>query len=306
MILKWSGLSIIRFGQKRGKKMVRIGILGTDGGDKGGHALNICKILKKRDDVKICGLFGDVFEETNALAKMFDIEFIAEKPEDLIGSIDAVFVLPRHGDKHKAYAMPFVKAGLPVFIDKPFTCTVSDARELIEEIKISGSILCAGSYIKLTDGVLKMKENLPERELIQSGCVCYPTTLESPYGGLHFYSHHLIESMLQIFGTDVKSVSAVTTSGSPIAVANYDGFPVVMNYASNEGALKAEVYFTHDKYLCESINYAGMDDIQCDGFIEAIKSGKGEDPEFYLAAVKVCNAFIKSLEEKREVFINEI
>ena len=83
--------------------MIRIGILGTDGGSKNGHALNICKILNKRNDVKICGLFGDVPEETKALAEMFDVEYIAEKPEDLLGMVDAVFVLPRHGDKHKAY-----------------------------------------------------------------------------------------------------------------------------------------------------------------------------------------------------------
>ena len=283
--------------------MIRIGILGTDGGVGGGHARNICKILEKRDDVKICGLFGDVAEETQGLAEMFGIDFMAEKPEDLLGKVDAVFVVPRHGDRHKPCAMPFVKAGLPVFIDKPFTCSVEDAEELIAEIEKSGSILCAGSYIKLTEGVLKMRENLPDRKLIQSGSVCYPTTMGSPHGGLHFYSHHLIESMLQIFGTDVKSVSAVATAGCPVAVANYGSFSVIMNYASNEGALKAEVYFTHDRYLCETINYAGMDDIQCDKFIEAIKTGKGEDPGFYLTAVKVCNALIRSLEEKKEIEI---
>ena len=283
--------------------MIRIGILGTDGGTQSGHARNICKILDGRDDVKICGLFGDVAEETEGLAEMFGVDFIAQKPDDLLGKVDAVFVVPRHGDKHKPYAMPFVKAGMPVFIDKPFTCSVEDAEELIAEIKKSGSVICAGSYIKLTEGVLKMKENLPDRELIQSGCVCYPTTMGSPYGGLNFYSHHLIESMLQIFGTDVKSISAVATAGCPVAVANYGSFSVIMNYASNEGALKAEVYYTHDKYLCETIKYGGMDDVQCDGFIEAIKSGKGEDPEFYLTAVKVCNALIQSLEEKKEIEI---
>lgn len=283
--------------------MIKFGILGTDGGIKGGHARNICKILSKNPEAEICGLFGDVEEETKALAEMFGIDFVAEKPEDLMDKVDAVFVLPRHGDKHKDYAMPFIKKGMPVFIDKPFTCTVNDAEELVAEIKKSGSTLCAGSYIKLTEGVLKMKENLPDRELIQSACVCYPTTMGSPYGGLNFYSHHLIESMLQIFGTDVKSISAVATAGCPIAVANYGSFSVIMNFASNEGALKAEVYFTHDKYLCETINYAGMDDVQCDKFIEAIKTGKGEDPEFYLMAVKVCNALIKSLEEKREITI---
>lgn len=283
--------------------MIKIGILGTDGGTKGGHALNICKILSKRDDVEICGLYGDVDEETKDMSEMFGIGFIAKKPEDLLGKVDAVFVLPRHGDRHKELAMPFIKKGMPVFIDKPFTCKVSDAEELVGEIKKSGSTLCGGSYIKYAPGVEKLKANMPDRELIETGCVCYPTTMGSPYGGLHFYSHHLIETMLKLFGTDVKSVSSVATAKRPIAVANYGDFSVIMNFASNEGGLGAEVYYTHDQYISEKINYSGLDDLQCDGFIEAIKTGKGEDPDFFLAAVKVCNAYIKSLEEKKEVEI---
>ncbi|MBR6523848.1 MAG: Gfo/Idh/MocA family oxidoreductase [Clostridia bacterium] len=284
--------------------MIRIGILGTDGGVNGGHSLNICEILSQRDDVKICGLFGDDSTETKDIAEKFGIDFIAEKPEDLLGKVDAVYVLPRHGDKHKKYAMPFVKEGLPVCIDKPFTCSISDAQELVAEIKKSGSPLCAGTYLKYAPGVKKLKENLPERKIIESGCVCFPISLNSPHGGFHFYSHHVIETMLTIFGTDVRSVTAASTPKCPIAVVNYDEFPVIMQYASNWGSLRAEVYYVLDGYLMEPIEPEGLDEYQCNLFIDAIKTGKGEDPDFFLTAVKVSNAFIQSLEEKREVKID--
>ena len=284
--------------------MIRIGILGTDGGIKGGHALNICQMLSQREDVKICGLLGDNEIETSDMAQKFGIDFIAKNPEDLLGKVDAVFVLPRHGDKHKKYAMPFVKEGLPVFIDKPFTCSVKDAEELVSEIKKSGSILCGGSYVKYAPGAKKLKSNLPDRGRIESGCVCYPTTLNSPYGGLHFYSHHAIETMLNIFGTDVRSIAAVATPECPIVVANYDDFPVILNFSSNWGGLRAEVYYKNDVYMNEPLEMDGLDEHQCNSFIETIKTGKGEEPEFFLAAVKVCNAYIKSLEEKREIEID--
>ncbi|MFA7637517.1 MAG: Gfo/Idh/MocA family oxidoreductase [Monoglobales bacterium] len=284
--------------------MIKIGILGTDGGAVGGHALNICKILSKGlYDAKITALFGDGKNETAGLAEKFSIDFVAERPEDMLGKVDAVMVLPRHGDKHKNYAMPFIKAGLPVFIDKPFNCSVEDAEEIIKEAKKSGSIICGGSYIKIAPGIVKLKNNLPDKELIQSAIVSYPTVMGSPHGGLHFYSHHLIETMLTLFGTDVKSISAISTSGCPIAVANYGNFSVIMNFASNEGNLYAGVYFTHDNYMEEKINYAGLDDLQCEMFLKSVTVGTGENTDHFLTAVKVCNAVIKSLEEKREIYL---
>lgn len=286
--------------------MVRIGILGTDGGTSGGHARNICRILDKTEGVKICGLFGDVPEETDALAQEFSVDFTATTPEDLIDRVDAVFVLPRHGGKHKEYAMPFIEKGMPVFIDKPFTCSVGDAEEIIAAADKSGSIICGGSYLKYAPEIVALSKNMPDRELIQSGIVAYPTSMTDKYGGLHFYSHHLIEVMLTVFGTDVVSVDSVATAGCPVAVANYGSFSVVMNFAANEGALFAGVYYTRDMFRSGKIEMAGLDDYQCKRFIDAVKSGESDNMNFMLTAVKVCNALIKSLDGKREVFLNEM
>ncbi len=284
--------------------MIKIAILGADGGTSGGHALGICKILSTGIyDAEITAIYGDDKKEVDQLAEEFNIGYIGTSPEDLVDKADAAFVLPRHGDKHKAFAMPFVLAGKPVFIDKPFTCSVADAEEIIAAAEKSGSIICGGSYIKLTPGIKRLSWTLPERDLIQSGVVAYPVVLDSPYGGYHFYFHHPIEVMLTVFGRDVKSVVAMETNGYPAAIANYGDFPVLMNFASNEGSAYAAVYYPHDMYYEKKIDYDGIEELQCNDFIRAIKSGQGDDLEHYLVAVKVCNALIESLETKREVKI---
>lgn len=285
--------------------MIRFGILGTDGGAKGGHALNILKILSNIDEIEVSGLYGEETDETKELAEAFGIGFVAENAEDLVDKVDAVFVLFRRGDKHKEYAMPFIKKGLPVFIDKPFTCDVSEAEEIVAAAKKSGSIICGGSYIKYSSAAKNIARNMPEEELIQSAVVAYPTVMNSPYGGLHFYSHHLIETMLKVFGSKPISIKTVETAGCPIAVANYGKFSVIMNFASNDAAMYIGVYYKRDNYISEKIDMSGLDEYQCRLFIESIKKGEGEDPEFFVDAVKTCNAFIKSLEENKEIYINK-
>ncbi len=282
--------------------MIKIAILGADGGTRGGHALGICKILSSGIyDVEITSIYGDDKKEAEQLAEEFNIGYIGDSPEELVDRADAAFILPRHGDKHKAFAMPFILAGKPVFIDKPFTCSVDDAEEIIAAAEKSGSIICGGTYVKLTPGIKRLAWTLPEKEIIQSGVVAYPVVLNSPYGGYHFYFHHLIEVMLTVFGKDVKSVVAMETNGAPAAIANYGDFPVLMNFASNEGAAYAAVYYSHDMYCEKKIDYDGIEELQCNNFIRAIRTGVGDDPEHYLAAVKICNALIKSLETKQQV-----
>ena len=284
--------------------MIRFGILGTDGGTKGGHALNILNILSEIDEVKVCGLYGDVAEEALDLANAFGVDFVAQEPEDLLDKVDAVFVLTRRGDRHKNLAMPFIKKGLPVFIDKPFTCSVAEAEEIVDAAKKSGSIICGGSYIKYSSAAEKLISNMPDEDLIQSAIVAYPTVMNSPYCGLHFYSHHLIETMLRVFGSKPISLKAVGTAGCPIAVANYGKFSVIMNFASNDAAMFAGIYYRRDKFLYEKIDMTGLDEYQCKMFIESIKKGEGENPEIFVDAVKTCNALITSLEENREVTLD--
>jgi len=55
---------------------------------------------------------------------------LVEKPTDLIGRVDGVLIHSLEGGAHLERARPFLEAGIPCFIDKPFTCSVADARKI--------------------------------------------------------------------------------------------------------------------------------------------------------------------------------
>jgi len=57
---------------------------------------------------------------------------LVDKPEDMINKVDGLLIESQEGAPHWERARPFLEAGLPCFIDKPFTCSVADARKIIE------------------------------------------------------------------------------------------------------------------------------------------------------------------------------
>lgn len=65
------------------------------------------------------------------IAKASKIKNVCDKMEDMIGNIDAVLLARDDGENHYEMALPFLKAGLPVFIDKPFALSLSDADKML-------------------------------------------------------------------------------------------------------------------------------------------------------------------------------
>src|SRR6266481_7391673 len=57
---------------------------------------------------------------------------LVAKPEDMIGKVDGMLIESQEGTPHWERAKLFLEAGIPCFIDKPFTCSVADARKIIE------------------------------------------------------------------------------------------------------------------------------------------------------------------------------
>ncbi len=285
--------------------MFRIGMLGSDGGAKGGHAVEFSKIINNGSyDAKVVGICGDNPDETQAIAEVAGVELVVEKPEDLLGKVDAVCVMPRDGNRHLYYAMPFAEAGVPIFIDKPFTCTVADAVMLANTAKESGAMICGGTSVKYAAAFDEIKQAM-QGKTVTSGYFSFPITLHSQWGGMHFYSHHLIEEMLQVFGTEVKSVTAVQVGDNLVVVAKYPDYPVIMNYAANYGGLHAGVYFNDETSLMREVDITDGYRKQCEAFIESLTSGQGDEPDYYVLAVRISNAICTAIEEKREVFITE-
>jgi predicted dehydrogenase len=63
------------------------------------------------------------------IAKASKIEFIVDKPENLIQSVDAILLARDDYQRHYEMAKIFINAGLPIYIDKPIAITVEDTNK---------------------------------------------------------------------------------------------------------------------------------------------------------------------------------
>lgn len=142
--------------------MFKIGIIGSDNS----HADAFPQLVNLPDkktgemlfpDFKVTSIFGLEKERTEQVAINGKIDEIVGKPEDMMGKVDAVMVVFRHGDLHAQYALPFIEAGIPTWLDKPFTIKNEDAKKVFEAASKKNTLVTGGSTVKYTYDVLMLK-----------------------------------------------------------------------------------------------------------------------------------------------------
>lgn len=284
---------------------MKIAILGTENS----HALAFAKIIASDpaySDVEIVGVYGYDEEANQKLIDGGYTSYSAKSYDEFVGKVDCVLVTARHGDHHYEYAMPYLKAGIHAFIDKPFAIKIENAREMLETAKKSGSLVCGGSSLKFMKGLRELG-NIPEGETIVAGNVCAPINMDNIYGGFYFYSHHLVEMVLTVFGEGVRSVIASCPDVKKNRVSvifRYDDFDVTANYNSS---YCYSAHVTTNKKSYDVNSNEGTGDLYAGEVAEIfdmIKSGVlPESHERLLLPVKIVNAIERSYLEKREIEI---
>jgi len=79
-------------------------------------------------DAKVTHIWTDDPADARHVAKASLISDVVEKPEDVIGHVDAVIIATDKGHEHVDRCRPFVEAGIPVFVDKPLVDNENDLR----------------------------------------------------------------------------------------------------------------------------------------------------------------------------------
>ena len=94
---------------------------------------------------KITHIWTDNPEDAKKVSKASLIPNIVENPEDVIGEVDAVIIGTDKGWEHVWRAEPFVKAGLPIFVDKPLADNVDDLKTFIKWVNEGAKIMSSSS-----------------------------------------------------------------------------------------------------------------------------------------------------------------
>ena len=278
-------------------KQFRIGIVGGENS----HANEFSFAINMPDengnyrypDCRVTCIGGHYREANEAVAREFKIDNVFDNFEEMVPVVDAVIITARDGKYHYEFAKPFIDAGIPAFIDKPFTVDSDEARSLIALAKEKRVPLCGGSVLKFTNGILKLSKLVKETdEEIMGGALSAPVALNSEYSGFFFYASHLVEMTLATFGYNPKSISAKRHDKTVCATINYDNFSVTNHFKEGCGSYTAEVYTSKDTYF-EKLDFAGAGEREWDVFVDMLRTGKMYNtyeelaiPVYYMEAIK--------------------
>jgi predicted dehydrogenase len=232
----------------------------------------------------------------------------------MLGKVDAVLCVTRHGGLHRALVEPFLSAGVPTFVDKPLAVDPADAKAMVSLAQARKTPFTSFSTVRFSADVSQFMGRVPDLGAIRSGIYIGPASRRNPYGGIIFYAIHCIELMLMTQGTGVQWVQAVEGpgvdaegNGNVVAVCAWaDGatatlnLPVNAKYTFEMAALGATG--THHAVLNISDCYrAGMKQI-----LACLRGGESPvAPEEMVEAIQVGAAIQSSIDSGGRIQVND-
>src|SRR5262245_41507242 len=84
---------------------------------------------------------------------------LANSLDDLLANVDGVMVLAVNGNKHRQLALPSLAKGLPTYIDKPLTCNLAEAKQLLEAARKSKARCYSASSLRFAEEVEATRNN---------------------------------------------------------------------------------------------------------------------------------------------------
>jgi virulence factor len=148
---------------------------------------------------------------------------IVDRPEELLGKIDAVMITSQQGARHRERARPFLEAGLPTFIDKPFAASAADADAIIATARKHTAPLMSCSSLRYAPEVLEALRLREERGKILSADVWTSCALHDGNPGLLHYGIHGVEMLYTLMGPGCIEVRSVFQAGGEIVIGLWSG-----------------------------------------------------------------------------------
>jgi hypothetical protein len=149
---------------------------------------------------------------------------LVDKPEEMIGKVDGMLVESQEGGVHWERARPFLEAGLPCYIDKPFTCGVADARKIVELAEKGRVPVFSSSSLRYAPELVEYVADAKHGKVL--GALAYGP---APYNdrdptlnpGLYHYGIHAVEILYTLMGPGCERVTCTHEKGVDVATGQW-------------------------------------------------------------------------------------
>ena len=129
---------------------------------------------------------------------------IADRPEDMIGEVDAVICATDIGSEHVERCRPFVEAGIPLFIDKPMVDNEQDLKVFVAW-RDGGAKLLSSSSMRYTKAMEPYYRN--HYEIGELMYICQPMCKK-----WETYGIHALEAVFPFLGCGFVSIRNTGTA----------------------------------------------------------------------------------------------
>lgn len=153
--------------------------------------------------------------------KTYGIKLV-DDPIDMIGYIDGVLIESQDGSVHYERAKPFIEAGIPVFIDKPFTCSLEHAKAIAKLAERNKVPVFSSSSLRYALEVQEIIDKKDEFGKVIGADTYSPGPLSPRNPGLFHYGIHGLETLYALMGPGCNSVWAVTTNGADVIIGAWN------------------------------------------------------------------------------------
>lgn len=279
------------------KKIAIIGIEST-------HAQAYLKYIKEDErfcNMEIAGIYSDEGDVAETFAQKYGVRNM-ENYFDVAGQVDGAIICSRRGSTHYKYALPYIRGGAVMLIDKPTTQSVEDATALANELERVSAKVTGGSILLHDPIVKQLKVVARENQSLLGGLVKAPIFTNSKYEGFFFYAQHLVDIVCAVFGYDPINVSAQKDGDEIKVTFDYGVLSCTGIYKERSDVFYAELS-TVNGTLGGRIAENGLNTLLWESFDEfcaLLTDGKNPKPHSELIApVFIMNKIISSLNDAR-------
>ena len=211
----------------------RVGIIGLSvhsadftqilNGEKATDKMQGCRVTsifhpKGNEDVEFSSQQLNKFTE---IIRAHGVEFVSSI-DAVIGQSDAVMLLTNDGRPHLEQVLPVLKAGKPVFIDKPVADTFENVRALFRKSTEFGVPVFSSSALRYGKSVQDIARGITVGKVL--GADAYgPAPLQASHVDLFWDGIHAVETLFTVMGPGCKWVSRAHTPESDVVVGSWGG-----------------------------------------------------------------------------------
>ncbi|MRX46167.1 Gfo/Idh/MocA family protein [Pedobacter puniceum] len=218
---------------------------------------------------------------------------IVSSIDELLKKVDVVLLETNDGRRHLEQALPVLKAGKRMFIDKPIAASLADAKAIFKASEKYKTPVFSSSSLRYVEGLDDVRNGKYGKVL---GAETYsPALLEPTHPDFFWYGIHGIEMLFTIMGTGCKSVSRVHTEDTDHVVGIWEGNRIgtFRGIRAGKRDYGATVFGEHS--IIELKNYKGYNPLlqKIIQFFDA-----GEVPVSMQETLEIC-AFIEAADESK-------